>query len=104
MLHHKILTALKKEHNEYGNLLNRVYHFANGDQPDDMLVIGNEMRRVLEAFSSFTYKKSIEMVSCDPNVLKALGNHSMFFENLMYRLVLHGESHYEEQIYSIHDG
>ena len=103
-LDNRILTALKKEHNEYGNLLNRVYHFANGDQPDDMLVIGNEMRRVLEAFSSFTYKKSIEMVSCDPNVLKALGNHSMFFENLMYRLVLHGESHYEEQIYSIHDG
>lgn len=103
-LNNRVLTLLKNEHNEYGNLLNRVYHFANGDRPDDALVIGNEMRRVLEAFSSFTYKKSIEMVSCDPNVLKALGNHSMFFENLMYRLILHGESHYEEQIYSIHDG
>ena len=103
-LYNKILTKLKNEHNEYGNLLKRVYHFANEEQSDDALVIGNEMRRVLEAFSSFTYKKSIEMVSCDPNVLKALENHSMFFENLMYRLVLHGESHYEEQIYSIHDG
>ena len=62
------------------------------------------MRRVLEAFSTFNYQKNIEKVSCDKNVLKALGKHSTYFENLMYRLVLHGESHYEEQVYSIHDG
>ena len=98
------LVELKKRHNEYENLVKRIYHFANGDAIEDSLVIGNEMRRVLEAFSSFTYQKSIEMVSCDSNVLAALGNFSLFFENLMYRLVLHGESHYEEQIYSIHDG
>ena len=98
------IAGLTKNHNEYGNLLKKVYHFANGEAQDDSLVVGNEMRRVLEAFSSFTYQKSIEMVSCDLNVLNALGNHSLFFENLMYRLVLHGESHYEEQIYSIHDG
>lgn len=98
------ISLLKQRHNEYGSLLKRVYHFANGDNSDDLLVIGNEMRRILEAFSSFTYQKSIERVSCDPNVLNALGNRSIFFENLMYRLALHGESHYEEQIYSIHDG
>jgi len=99
----KLLTLING-YNEYGNLLKRVYHFANGDSQSDSLVVGNEMRRVLEAFSSFTYQKSIEMVSCDQNVLNALGNHSLFFESLMYRLVLHGESHYEEQVYSIHDG
>ena len=98
------LSLLERKHNEYGSLLKRVYHFANGDMLEDSLVVGNEMRRVLEAFSSFTYRQSIENVSCDANVLSALGNHSIFFENLMYRLALHGESHYEEQIYTIHDG
>ena len=62
------------------------------------------MRRVLEAFSTFNYQKSIEQVSLDKNVLTALGTHSYYFKNLMYRLVLHGESHYEEQVHSIHDG
>lgn|GEM_PF-134309 len=98
------LSDFIKYHNEYGDLLKKIYHFANGDANDDSLVIGNVMRRALEAFSTFTYQKNIEMVSCDPNVKKALGDYSLFFENLMYRLVLHGESHYEEQVYSIHDG
>ena len=98
------LSDFIKYHNEYGDLLKKIYLYANGDSKDDSLVIGNVMRRALEAFSTFTYRKNIEMVSCDPNVKKALGNYSLFFENLMYRLVLHGESHYEEQVYSIHDG
>ena len=76
----------------------------NSNDEDYSATIGNIMRRVLEAFSTFNYQKNIEKVSCDKNVLKALGKHSTYFENLMYRLVLHGESHYEEQVYSIHDG
>ena len=98
------LHLLTKSHNEYGVLLNSVYQFANGEISDDSATIGNAMRRVLEAFSTFNYQKSIEKVSCDKEVLKLLGDRSLFFENLMYRLVLHGESHFEEQIYSIHDG
>ena len=98
------LCDFTKYHNEYGRLLKKIYHFANGDTKDDSLIIGNVMRRVLEAYSTFTYKKNIEMVSCDLNVKTALGDYSIFFENLMYRLVLHGESHYEEQVYGIHDG
>lgn len=78
--------------------------YANGDTEVEGTTIGNAMRRVLEAFSTFNYQKNIEKVSCDKNVLAALGDHSTYFENLMYRLVLHGESHYEEQIYSIQDG
>ena len=61
------------------------------------------MRRILEAYSTFLYQKSIEQVSCDSNVLEALGEYSVFYNNLMYRLVLHGESHYEEQVYSVRD-
>lgn len=98
------ISNLIDKHNEYGSLLKRIYHFANEDSLVESLTIGNEMRRVLEAFSSFLYRKGIEKVSYDQGVLKLLGEHSAFFENLMYRLVLHGESHYEEQVYSLHDG
>lgn len=99
-----LLKQLIRNHNEYGALIKKVYHYANGDPNNDSATIGNIMRRVLEAFSTFNYHKNIEKVSCDKNVLKALDNYSTYFENLMYRLVLHGESHYEEQVYSIHDG
>ena len=103
-LNNLLLKKLIKNHNEYSYLIKKVYHYANGDSNDDSATIGNVMRRVLEAFSTFNYQKSIEKVSCDKNVLKALDKHSIYFENLMYRLVLHGESHYEEQVYSIRDG
>lgn len=61
------------------------------------------MRRVLEAFSTFCYRKGIDEVSYDEKILESLGEYSDYFENRMYRLVLHGESHYEEQVYSFHD-
>lgn len=61
------------------------------------------MRRALEAFSTFTYRKSIEKVFYMTSVLETLGDRSVYFENLMCRLVLHGESHFEEQVYNLHD-
>lgn len=103
-LKNSVLHSLSKSHNEYNELLKKVYQYANGDTEVEGTTIGNAMRRVLEAFSTFNYRKNIEKVSCDKNVLAALGDHATYFENLMYRLVLHGESHYEEQIYSIQDG
>lgn len=97
------MKSLSENHSEYGSLLKKVYHYANGEAPDEGLVIGNIMRRVLEAFSTFIYQKGINEVSYDKNILAALGDRSKYFENLMYRLVLHGESHYKEQIFSLHD-
>ena len=97
------LFPFNKNRNEYGELLTMIYQFANGEIDEKSLLIGNVMRRALEAFSTFTYRKNIENVSCDTIVLKALGDHSLYFENLMYRLIMHGESHYEEQVYNMHD-
>lgn len=102
-LFEKGLISFTKSRSEYGELLQMTYRYANGEAENNNITIGNSMRRVLEAFSTFTYKKSIQDVSCDKNVLKKLGEHSTYFENLMYRLVLHNESHYEEQIYNLHD-
>ena len=97
------LTQLRKDRNEYEHLLQIIYRYANDEMADADLIIGNVMRRALEAFSTFNYRKSIEDVSCDKNVLTILDNRSIYFQNLMYRLVLHGESHYEERIYSLRD-
>ena len=97
------LIQFKMERNEYEQLLHIIYRYAIGEITDCSISIGNIMRRVLEAFSTFNYRKGIEDVSCDKNVLNALGNHSIYFNNLMYRLVLHGESHYKERVYSLRD-
>lgn len=97
------LSLFVKERNEYEQLLQTIYKYANDDITDCDVTIGNVMRRALEAFSTFNYRKGIEDVSCDKNVLSALGNRSVYFNNLMYRLVLHGESHYAERVYSLRD-
>lgn len=93
----------ERHRNEYATLLVSVYNYAAQGGSENSVTIGNEMRRILEAFSTFTYRKNIEDVSIDTNVLNVLGNKSHYFENLMYRLILHNESHYEEQVYSMHD-
>ncbi len=49
-----------KRRSEYGELLSIIYHYANGENSDSKIAIGNMMRRALEVFSTFTYRKSIE--------------------------------------------
>ena len=102
-LYNSNLRRFTKRRSEYGELLGIIYHYANGENDDNKIAIGNMMRRVLEAFSTFTYRKSIEDVLCTPSVLETLGDRSVYFENLMCRLVLHGESHFEEQVYNLHN-
>ncbi len=88
----------KKVRNEYSRLMVQIYKYAKGENPNFETGVGNAMRRVLEAYGTFEYKKGIEEISTDKgikNKLGALGDH---FSNLMYRLVLHGESHEEERV------
>ena len=92
-----------KSINEYRDLLNMIFSYAMGNTEGLSLVIGNSMRCALEAFSTFIYGTGIAEVSFDPKVVKSLGNHSRYFENLMYRLVLHGESHFETRVYALQD-
>lgn len=96
--------SYRKRH-EYSLMIKTIYDYAKNGQKEDNLAIGNIMRRVLEAFSTFEYKKGIDSVSCDPDILGSMGSeeYSQYFENLMYRLILHGESHSEEHIKSLHD-
>lgn len=88
----------KKRH-EYTELLQSVYLYAKTGDSDYELTIGNIMRRTLETYSTFIYKKGIAEISYDDEIMGTLtdDNYIRYFKNLMYRLVLNGESHMEER-------
>ena len=101
----KIIPFNIKNRNEYSEILKTVYDYACGENEGDDLIIGNSMRRVLEAFSTFVYKKGIAEISCDDTILQQIGDDdfSDYFKNLMYRLVLNGDSHMQERTNSLED-
>lgn len=89
---------------EYTELLKIIYNFASGGVTDYNLIIGNIMRQVLEAFSTFQYKKGIEDISTDRGILELLPDvYQTYFENLMYRLILNNGSHKLNQTKSMYD-
>ena len=90
---------------EYTEIVEVIYKYALGQAGEYELVIGNMMRQALEAFSTFEYKKSIDAVSTDTQILSLLPEkeYVAYYNNLMYRLVLHGGSHKEEQIKTMND-
>ncbi len=94
-----------KSRQEYTEILKSIYAYASEQTTDYVLVIGNMMRQALEAFSTFIYKKGIEDISTDKQILELLQEDEFisYYKNLMYRLVLHGGSHKEEQIKAMHD-
>ena len=93
-----------KNRQEYTELVNLIYNYGNGKATEYDIVIGNIMRQALEAFSTFEYKKGIETISTDDKILDASGmcdEYKAYFKNLMYRVVLNGGSHREEQTRSM---
>ncbi|MBE6099311.1 MAG: hypothetical protein E7197_04585 [Anaerovibrio sp.] len=90
--------------NEYTVLLEQIYEYAKLPSPQYSLVIGNMMRKVLEAFGTFLYKKGIIEISTNPKIVGELDEpYRLYFQNLMYRLVLHGGSHMEDRVKNIDD-
>lgn len=93
-----------KSRQEYTELLKIVYNFASGYVTHYNLIIGNIMRQVLEAFSTFQYKKGIDKISTDRGILDLLPDvYQTYFENLMYRLILNNGSHKLDQTKSMYD-
>lgn len=91
------------QRNEYTQLIRRIFEYAQQGTGDE-LVIGNIMRRVLEAFATFSYKEGIENISNKDSILCILpANQRTYFKNLMYRLVLNSESHSKDRILSMKD-
>ena len=91
--------------NEYSEILKDVYDYACGENEDYALMVGNSMRRVMEAFSTFVYKKGIAEISYDDTILQQIGDEDYidYFKNLMYRLVINGDSHMLERTKSLDD-
>ena len=90
----------KKRH-EYTEMMEMIYNYSMKGCSDNSILIGNIMRQVLEAFSTFEYKKGIAEVSTDSNIINKLDvEYQDYFRNLMYRLILNGGSHKEEEIRS----
>lgn len=94
-----------KKRQEYTELVELIYNYAIGQDNTHELVIGNIMRQVLEAFATFEYKKGIAEISNDDQILALLPEveYRSYYKNLMYRLVLHGGSHKEEQVKTMSD-
>ena len=91
------LVDFGKKYSEYKTLLNEIYDYANKPIPEN-INIGNNMRKVLEAFGTFNYQCGIEDIARDEVIVANLSpEQQTYFENLMYRLVLHGESHAEDK-------
>lgn len=104
----RLSNFMYRKHNEYTQLLQRVYQYAKNPTVDSDLdlAIGNMMRRVLEAFASFSFKLGIDEVSLDERVLGLLPDEETrtYYRNLMYRLVLNNESHFMENIQGAPEG
>lgn len=98
---------VKYLNNEYKKLIDCVYSYAidtNKDDPDEILEIsiGNIMRRMLEAFSSFCYNDSFEnMLRKEDILLNIPENKRSYYGNFMYRLTLNTESHMAESVYTL---
>lgn len=88
----KIETLSKEEvdkYQEYTSLLNNIFSYAKNEDYEG-LEVGNSMRRVLEAYSTFNYKKGIVDVTRNENIVRSFDDRQKkYFRNLMYRLVLH---------------
>lgn len=102
-LENKNLHNFYNNSNEYTNLLRMVYQYAKTNSligGDLDLVIGNVMRRVLETFTSFSFKEGIDAVRLEDKYLALLPDDATrtYYQNLMYRLVLNTESHGSDSV------
>ena len=93
----------KNKRNEYKKIMDEVFDMANGSH-GDILSIGNKMRRMEEAYSSFIFNNNFErLLHNDSFLQKVPESKRTFFKSLMSRLILNTESHTEEKIYDMHD-
>ena len=93
------IKRFENKRNEYTELLGLVYEYGNGAANEQGPYIGNIMRQVMEAFATFEYKKSIDAISTDDEILSVMEHEEdrIHYKNLMYRIVLNEGSHRYDQ-------
>ncbi|WP_164711929.1 AAA family ATPase [Staphylococcus debuckii] len=87
---------------QYKNQLRDIYSFAKGENDIVEQYIGNEMRKVLEAFSTFNFQCGMDDLRRSDNgfplsIIKD-DREKEFFESFMFRLVLNNESHSKDTV------
>lgn len=91
--------------NGYTQAFIAMYNYVINPTDEQDLIIGNSMRKVVEAFSTFQCKQDIESFMRDKDILELIPNNlRLYFENFMYRLVLNGESHFSDQSMTYPEG
>ena len=102
----QIIVINSKGFHEYSHLLKCIYRFARGEYSDDFnLEIGNMLRRVMEAYGTFLYKKggaNLFNVNIIVNKISNVARRE-FFRNCMIRLFVNSESHFEEDVQALND-
>lgn len=103
-LKNKEFIEFADKRNEYEELMRIVYRYANEDPSVSSydIVIGNIMRQVLEAYSTFTYGSGMVDISRKKSILSVIPDEEdymrRYFKDRMYKLYLNGGSHKEESV------
>lgn len=91
------LIPFNKNYNEYSYYIACIFEFATELTDNYEDVIGNMIRKVLEAFATFNYKMGTEELFYNHDVLNLITESKQeHYQNLMARLLLNNGSHYEE--------
>lgn len=99
-----IKTITQRKRNEYKKLLDNIYAFANGDVDGKDISIGNQMRKVMESYATFVYRKRMEDAFHNEDILEPIPDgKKTYYKNFMFRLILNGESHEEEAAYTLNN-
>lgn len=86
---------------EYRHLLGTTYKYALGSGDVDGVTIGNTMRRMMEAFSTFMFKSGMEDLFIHDRAATYIGHLAPYFQTVLSRFVLNDESHLESHVHSL---
>lgn len=92
----------RRDRNQYKQLINDVFIFASSVDDENAQTIGNEMRKLEETYSSLVYNQSFwDAIHSEKFLANVPNDKKDFYRNLMVRLILNGESHTEEAVYTL---
>ena len=87
------------KNSNYCDLMNEAFEFAMSNPDSEVFDSkGNEIRKMLEAYSTFNYKKGIDELFGDEEVLKKVKDDELreFFRQSLSSIVINFESHTEQ--------
>lgn len=96
----KLINLQINKKSDYTYLLDEVYEFAEIETIDETFVSkGNEIRKLIEIYSTFNYKRGIDELFSDEKIIKEIDDEKLrdYFKYKNYGIVLNAESHLQQQ-------